>query len=263
MGWFRVDHVAARVRRMGTLSAALIKNGGKKGGVSLRVRLSRDVQQVAGLTAGDTIDLDWGDGELAGRVLLTKAEGDAGTGRLRWQHPDAKAAVETRFGALPDGHFPGADGRPTCLAPTTRPAAACPWTVAGGAIEVTLPAAWFSAPPEGARPVSRLAQAAGLALECAEVEEAAAAVGVQTWHSPQATIPTSPPFEARPFPPDFAKLPERPVEKDKVERCIELLGKGLYDSEIIKKLRCTPQFLNDCKLERSVRRTEANGAAVR
>jgi hypothetical protein len=252
MGWFRVDHVAARVRRLGTLSVSLIKNGGKKGGVSLRVRLSRDVQRVAGWTAGDTLDLDWGDAELAGKVLLTKAEGDAGTGRLRWQHPDARAAAETRFGALPDGHVPGAGGRPTFLVPTPRPATACPWKVRDGALEVTLPAAWFSAPPDGARPVSRLGEA-----EPASAPTAAAAARDTVIGAPP---PSRPHVETRPFPPGLAPPPPRPAEEERIERCVALIGEGLMDSEIIRRLRCTPQFLHDCKLERSVRRAEARRA---
>jgi hypothetical protein len=156
MGWFKVDQVAARGRHSGTLSCALMKNSSKNGAIRLRVRLSRDVQQAAGLTGGDTLDLEWGEDELAGRVLLKKAGGDAGASRLRWQHPKSRAAVETGFSALPDGWFPGAGGRPTFLGLTVRPAASCPWKIEGAAIEVTLPEAWFSAPPDGARPVSRL-----------------------------------------------------------------------------------------------------------
>jgi hypothetical protein len=178
MGWFKVDHVSALRRRLGTLSVSLVKRGHKGSpGVAMRMRLSRDVQEAVSATAGDTVDLQWGDGPMAGKVLLTKAEGDAGQAQLRWQHPDKRAAVETRFGGMPDGHFPGTDGKPTFLVQEPKPATSCHWTVVateGGApaVEVTLPKTWFSAPPAGARPVSRMGQPtpASAAPERAEVE---------------------------------------------------------------------------------------------
>lgn len=296
MGWFRVDHVGARVRRQGTLSVALVKSGGAHGGVSMRVRLSRDVQEVAGLTAGDTLDVEWGEHDLAGRILLAKAEGDAGAARLRWQHPDARAAVETRFGGLPDGWFPAADGGRTLLRIEPRPAVGCAWTVArtaeegGAAIEVTLPKAWLVAPPADARPVSRM----GPSPAEAPVAAVRGPVPGPVAPRPPAPKPTPAP---RPTPPSrpgpaeddplvaramallapraarpsgtSAPAPRPPLPADKVEKAIGMIAAGKLDSEVINAVRCTPADLADCQAELSRRRRDAaragdrpNGAAA-
>jgi hypothetical protein len=282
MGWFKVDQVAARGRHSGTLSCALMKNSSKNGAIRLRVRLSRDVQQAAGLTGGDTLDLEWGEDELAGRVLLKKAGGDAGVSRLRWQHPKSRAAVETGFSALPDGWFPGAGGRPTFLGLTVRPAASCPWKIEGAALEVTLPEAWFSAPPDGARPVSRLkgapegrtptaGEVAGRMLkeaatgsdrERAEVEETAAAVGAQTWHTPI-------PVECRPFPPGFAGPPKPMTAQERViqDKVVGLLEMGTERKTIQAKVPGIKAEAIDSAEQELARRRQrsedgrANGAA--
>lgn len=300
MGWFKVDHVSARVRRLGTLSVALIKRGGKEDtGVALRMRLSRDVQEVTGLTAGDTVDLQWGEEELAGRILLTRAEGDAGQSQLRWQHPDKRAAVETRFGGMPDGHFPGVGGRPTFLKQEPRPAISCPWSVTTAedgapALEVTLPKGWFSAPPDGSRPVSRLGQPAQplkrhvdssakteasppepgkptsaetLTIERAEVEEAAAAVGAQTWHAPRAEAPPKPTaaaaIAARPLTPSPSlSAAQAAHERAILEKVIGLLEIGTERKSIHARVPGLKGEVID-RAEQELERRRRQAAAAR
>jgi hypothetical protein len=241
----------------------------------VRVRFGADVWAAAGFRPDQRVKPHWGFGEDAGSILILPNEAGTKLALLRRDSdrqvdPD-DATLATSFADLPDEPFEGVDGAEWTLLPDARASVKCVSRQHGAGVLIELPREWWQVTSESQGPTSdetsgrtadqkpaMLKEAAtGSARERAEVEESAAAVGAQTWHAPQTTPPARVAFS----PPVAKAAPPLPVKQDKVELAIALIGEGLLESQIITRLRCTPQFLQDCYALRSERLSAANAEA--
>jgi hypothetical protein len=259
----------------------------------VRVRFGADVWAAAGFRPDQRVKPHWGFGEDAGSILILPNEAGTKLALLRRDSdrqvdpddatlatsfadlPDEpfEGVVGAEWTLLPDEPFEGVDGAEWTLLPDARASVKCVSRQHGAGVLIELPREWWQVTSESQGPTSdetsgrtadqkpaMLKEAAtGSARERAEVEESAAAVGAQTWHAPQTTPPARVAFS----PPVAKVAPPLPVKQDKVELAIALIGEGLLESQIITRLRCTPQFLQDCYALRSERLSAANAEAGR
>jgi hypothetical protein len=251
--WYEVLCLSAR-KVAGDVMVALNKAPTARK-VSLRLRVDGDVAAMMGLAADDRVKLVWGRNKRAGSVRVSKTS-EAGWPKARRTGPTGTVSAKFERVPRPGDTRPGwwpVDEKRTAIAAESR--------IEDGGLVIDLPRDWWQAATPAAPSTS-------LAQERAEVEHAAAALAhkrAEIEKARAAPVAPRPPVAAKAASPQSAEEKQAALCDELLDQQVQLTAKGrsLLDSEIIRHVRCTPQFLEDRKALQIKRRAAERAEAAR